>query len=226
LTIACKAPDERFMGRPFDVCFTVSNTGDAPSAATSVQVPIPSGLTFRSATAGGRAAGNSVVWDLSSVAPNGQQEVCATFVSAAAGTFQFNGSAKGTCAKEVVSACQTRVVGVAAILLEKSDDPDPIGLGETTTYTVKITNQGTADDTNIRMIVTIAPELTPVSAAGGTIDGQTVSFPAVSRLAPKQAVTYQIVAKGAKAGDGHTLFKLTSDILKSSISAEESTHVY
>ena len=100
-------------------------------------------------------------------------------------------------------------------------------MGETTTYTVKITNQGTADDSNVKMIVTIAPELSPVSATGnGTIDGQTVTFPVVPRLAPKDAVSYQIVAKGVKAGDGHTLFKLTSDVLTSAISAEESTHVY
>jgi uncharacterized repeat protein (TIGR01451 family) len=119
------------------------------------------------------------------------------------------------------------VIGVAAILLEKSDDPDPVGVGETTTYTVKITNQGSADDANIRMVVTIAPELAPVSATGdGSIDGQTVTFPAVPRLAAKDAVTYKIVAKGVKAGDGHTSFKLTSDVLKSAISAEESTHVY
>ena len=148
-------------------------------------------------------------------------------MSVSAGTFAFNGTAKGACATEVSTSCQSRVVAVAAILLEKADDPDPIGVGETTTYTVKITNQGTADDSNVKMVVTIAPELVPVSATGnGTIDGQTVTFPVVPRLAPKDAVSYQIVAKGVKAGDGHTVFKLTSDVLTSAISAEESTHVY
>jgi uncharacterized repeat protein (TIGR01451 family) len=227
LGIVCKTPEERFMGRPFDTCFTVSNTGDAPAAGTVVQAPVPSGLTFKSATAGGHVAGDSVMWDLGSLAAKGEQEVCATFVSVSAGTFQFRGAAKGTCAKEVSTTCQTRIVGVPAILLEKSDDPDPIGIGETTTYTVKITNQGTADDSNIRVVVIIAPELAPVSATSdGAIDGQTVTFPAVPRLAPKDAVTYKVVAKGVKAGDGHTVFRLTSDMLTSPISAEESTHVY
>ena len=116
---------------------------------------------------------------------------------------------------------------MAAILLEKADDPDPVGIGETTTYTVKITNQGSADDNNVKMVVTIAPELTPVSATGnGAISGQTVTFPAVPKLAPKEAVTYKIVAKGAKAGDGRTRFELNSDMLTSPVIAEESTHVY
>jgi hypothetical protein len=75
--------------------------------------------------------------------------------------------------------------------------------------------------------VTIAAELAPVSATGdGTISGQTVTFPAVPRLAPKEAVSYKIVAKGVKAGDGRTRFELTSDMLTAPVTAEESTHVY
>jgi uncharacterized repeat protein (TIGR01451 family) len=227
LTIVCQAPDERYMGRPFEVQFTVANTGDAPAAGTVVQVPIPAGLTFRSATADGRVADNHVVWDISSLAVNTEKVLGVTFVSTTGGNFQFKGMAKGTCAKEVDTTCETRVVGVAGILLEKADDPDPVGVGETTTYTVKITNQGSADDQNVRMVVTIAPELTPVSATGeGAINGQTVTFPAVPKLAPKESVTYKIIAKGAKAGDGRTRFELNSNMLKTPVIAEESTHVY
>ena len=227
LSIACKSAEESFMGRPFNVCFTVVNNGDAPAAGTVVQVPVPAGLTFRSATAGGTLSGNNIVWNLSSLAVKAPQELCATFVSTTGGNFQFNGTAKGTCAKQVSTSCQTRVIGVAAILLEKSDDPDPIGVGETTTYTVKVTNQGTADDNNVRVVITVAPELAPVSAtSGGVINGNTVTFPVVPRLAAKEAVTYKVVARGVKAGDGHTVFNLNSDVLKKAISAEESTHVY
>jgi uncharacterized repeat protein (TIGR01451 family) len=184
-------------------------------------------LTVQSASNGGQTAGNKVSWDLGSLAKDGSQNVSATFVAPNAGTFQFSPTAKGACAKPVTSSCQTLVVGVPAILLEKSDDPDPVGIGETTTYTVKITNQGTADDNNVRVVVTVGAELVPVSATGdGAISGQTVTFPAVPRLAPKEAVTYKVVAKGVKAGDARTHFELTSDMLTSPVTAEESTHVY
>jgi hypothetical protein len=53
-----------------------------------------------------------------------------------------------------------------------------------------------------------------------------VTFPPVPRLAPKEAVTYKVVAKGVKAGDGRTKFELNSDMLTSPVTAEESTHVY
>jgi uncharacterized repeat protein (TIGR01451 family) len=207
--------------------FTVTSKGDTAAAGTVLEVPVPAGLTAKSASNGGQIAGNKITWNLGSMAASASQKVSANFVAANGGNFQFQPSAKGSCAKLVSSACSTRVVGVAAILLEKADDPDPVGIGETTTYTVKITNQGSADDNNVKMVVTIAPELTPVSATGnGAISGQTVTFPAVAKLAPKEAVTYKIVAKGAKPGDGRTRFELNSDMLTSPVLAEESTHVY
>jgi uncharacterized repeat protein (TIGR01451 family) len=227
LTVACTAPEQRYMGRPFDVEFTVGNTGDTAAVGTALEVAVPEGLTVKSAANSGQVAGNKISWDLGSLAANASQKVSATFVAPNGGNFQFSPAAKGTCAKLVSSSCQTRVVGVAAILLEKADDPDPVGVGETTTYTVKITNQGSADDNNVRMVVIIADELVPVSATSdGAISGQTVTFPAVPRLAPKEAVTYKIVAKGAKAGDGRTRFELNSDMLSSPVTAQESTHVY
>jgi uncharacterized repeat protein (TIGR01451 family) len=226
LAVSCKAREQQYMGRPFDICFTVSNSGDVPAAGAQVVVPVPAGLTVNSATAGGHMSGNNLVWDLGSLGVNAPRDLCATLSSAKAGTFGFEATAKGACAAPVSTSCSTKVVGIAAILLEKADNPDPVAIGETTTYTVKITNQGSADDSDVRMVVTIAPELVPVSASEGTIAGQTVTMPTVPRLAPKAAVSYTIVAKGVKAGDGHTRFTLSSDVLKSPIAAEESTTVY
>ena len=226
LAISCKSQDQQFMGRKFDVCYTVSNTGDAPAAGTKLEATIPAGLTVVSTTGNGTVSGDKVTWDLGSVDAANPQNVCVTLSGAAGGSFDFAATAKGACAAAVSTTCSTKVVGIPAILLEKSDDPDPVAVGDTTTYTVKVTNQGSADDHNVQIVVEIAPELSPVSSADGSISGQTVTFPVVPTLAPKAAVTYKIVAKGVTAGDGHTLFKLTSDVLKSQITAEESTHVY
>ncbi len=225
LAITCKATEQQFMGRKFEVCYTVSNTGDAAAAGAVLEVAVPAGLEVVSAGSG-TVNGGKITYNLGSVEASAPQNVCATFTSATGGTFDFAGTAKGACAAAVSTSCSTKVVGLAAILLEKADDPDPVAIGDSTTYTVKVTNQGSAVDHNIQVIVSIAPELTPVSSSEGTIEGNTVTLPAVASLAPKQAVTYKIVAKGVKAGDGHTSFKLTSDVLKSAITAEESTHVY
>ncbi len=227
LTLACAAPEKRYTGRAFDVSFTVNNTGDTPAAGTMLEVPIPSGLTVKSVANGGQAGAGKVSWDLGALGVQGAQTVTATFGGEASGSYQFSASAKGACAKVVSATGQTSLSGLAAILLEKADDPDPVGIGEQTTYTVRVTNQGSADDNNVNVVVTIAPELVPVSATGdGEIKGQVVTFPVVPRLAAKEAITYKIVAKGVKPGDGRTRFELNSDMLQGPVLAEESTHTY
>ena len=226
LAVTCKAPDQQYIGRKFDVCYTVANSGDAPAAGSTLAVTVPAGLTVAGTTGNGTVKDSTITYDLGSIDAGASQNVCATFVTGTAGSYEFAGTTKGACAAAASTSCGTKVVGISAILLEKADDPDPVAVGDTTTYTVKVTNQGSADDSNVHVVVTIAPELVPVSTSEGTIDGQTVTLPKVPTLASKQAVTYKIVAKGVTAGDGHTKFTLSSDVLKSPISAEESTTVY
>lgn len=227
LEVTCDAPNQQFIGRAFDVHFTVVNRGDANALEATLQAPLPAGLAFQSATAGGRLEGSRILWSLGSMAPGAQQEVACTLVSHSPSEFKFTGSAEGICAKLVSATDQIKTLGVAGLLLEKADDRDPIQIGETTTYTVKVTNQGTAEEKNIHVVVTMPSELVPVSAPGdGKIDGQMVTFPTLPTLAPKEVVTYQIVAKGVKVGDAHTRVVLNSDVLTAPLLAEESTHVY
>jgi uncharacterized repeat protein (TIGR01451 family) len=224
LAVTCKAPDQQFIGRKFDVCYTVANTGDASAAGSTLAVAVPAGLTVASTT--GQVKDGSIVYDLGSLDVGATQNVCATFVTGKAGSYDFAGTTKGTCAAAASTSCSTKIVGISAILLEKADDPDPVAVGDTTTYTVKVTNQGSADDSNVHVVVTVDSELVPVSASAGTISGQVVDLPVVPTLAPKDAVTYTIVAKGVKAGGAVTKFTLSSDMLTTPINAEESTTVY
>lgn len=226
LAITCKAQDQQFMGRKFDVCYTVNNTGDAAAAGSTLAVTVPAGLTVAGTTANGQVKDSTIVYDLGSIEAGASQNVCATFVSATAGSFAFAGTTKGACAAAASTSCETKVIGIPAILLEKADNPDPVAVGDTTTYTVKVTNQGSANDSNVHVIVTVDSELVPTSSSAGTINGQVVDLGVVPTLAPKDAVTYTIIAKGVKAGGAVTKFSLSSDMLASPITAEESTTVY
>ena len=111
-------------------------------------------------------------------------------------------------------------------MLEVVDDPDPLQVGESTTYTIKITNQGTADLTNISTVANFSKEVTPTRSQGGKVDGKTVNFPIVPRLAPKQVITYTIIGKAAEVGDSRLKVTLTEDQLLAPVVEEESTRVY
>jgi hypothetical protein len=117
---------------------------------------------------------------------------------------------------------------VTGVLVEVVDDPDPIQVGESSTYTIKVTNQsstGIVDELNIKAL--FPAETTPTTASGnGTISGKTVTFPTVATLAPKASVTYTISAKAVGAGDARLRVEVTTRSRQNPIEENESTTIY
>ena len=226
LAIDCAVPDKNIVGRKMEVCLTVHNTGNIVASNAVATLPLPENAVVTATTDGGVFTNHSITWPLPALAPASTKQVCALLKTVQPGPLNFNPTVASENVPAVNSSCETTVAGIPAILLEKADNPDPVSIGDNTTFTVKVTNQGTADDSNVQVIVAIAPELAPLTSSEGTIVGNTVTLPVVPTLAPKAAVTYTIVAKGMIAGDGHTKFTLSSAMLKTPISAEESTTVY
>jgi uncharacterized repeat protein (TIGR01451 family) len=226
LALSCTANDEVPLARNGKVCLTLLNTGNAAESNLSLTLPLTAVVTPVSATDGGVITADGVRWTIDSLAPGASRQVCLTFTGAQLGQLPLESTATGAVSAAVRSSCSTRIYGIPGLLLEKADDPDPVAVGDTTTYTVKVTNQGTTDVANVQVTVIVAPQLVPLNSSEGTLDGQTVTLPLIPHLGPKESHAYTVVAKGVKAGDGHTLFRLASDALKSPISAEESTNVY
>ncbi len=202
-----------------------SNTGDTELTGVVVTDTAPAQTKIVSAP-GASVAGNTATWNVGSLKPGENKEFSIVLTSAQAGRWCNSANVKSTQGlTETAEAC-TLWKGISAVLLEVVDDPDPIQVGESTVYTIKITNQGNADLTNINTVAQFAKEVTPVSSQGGTVDGKTVKFPTVPTLAPKQTVTYTITAKGADIGDHRLKVVLTEDNLLSPVVEEESTRVY
>jgi uncharacterized repeat protein (TIGR01451 family) len=217
---------EQFLSRTARYHIVVSNTGDTTLNNVVVTDTAPAETAFASAT-GGTINGNTATWNIGSLAAGAEKAFDVTLTSRTPGE-HCNAVTVATAEglRESAQAC-TVWRGVGALLLEKADNPDPIQVGENTTYTVRVTNQGTADDTNVKVVVQFPAEIDPVSASnGGVVNGKTVTFPPFPRLAPKQAFEYSVVAKGAKVGDARVTFVRTSDGIPAPTSAEESTRVY
>ncbi len=226
LALDCNSTARVPLGRPARVCLTLRNSGNAAESNIVVELPVPPQTVVTNLADGGIASDGRVRWQLPLLEAGESREICLALVPSEIAPLAISASAKGAVAAGVQTTCACEVFGISAILLEKTDDPDPVSIGDTTTYDVKVTNQGAADAHNVQVVVVIAPELVPVSSPDGQIDGQTVTFPNVPTLGPKAAVSYKVVAKGVRSGDGHTRFNLSADLLKSAIYAEESTTVY
>lgn len=227
LKIAKEGMKEQFLTRNATYNIVVSNTGDTALTGVTVTDPAPAGTTITAAGPSAQATAQQAVWNLGTLQPGEEKTLTLSLTSVVPGNHCNVATVTTTEGlTETAQAC-TEWRGVGALLLETLDDPDPIQVGETTTYTVRITNQGTADDTNIKVVVEFSPEIDPVSATnGGVVSGKTVTFPAFDRLASKQAFEYKIVGKGAKVGDARTKVTRTSDGIPAPTTAEESTRVY
>lgn len=228
LTIACEAPERAIFGRNFDVCLTVRNTGDAPSANTVVSLAL-GGARMVSATDGGTMSGANVNWNLGTLAAGATKRVCVTLVSDPGTTLNFAANAQGVCADPVSTTCRTEVVGVPGILLEVVDDPDPILVGSTTTYSIRVLNQGNSPITNVRVVGRTDPDSqeavsgsgsTPVNLVAGGVEMGNVAV-----LGPKQQVEWKVVVRATAVENALFEVRMSSDQLRE-VMELESTNQY
>ena len=229
LSIACSTDEERFVGRPIQACFTVTNNGDSASENTVVELTVPAGSSFRGASTGGRLVGDKVVWNLGSLAAEANKEVCANFVGTQVGNLVFTASASGGCGNPVQTSCSTKVSGIPAVLLEVIDIDDPIEVGANETYEIVVTNQGSANDTNIKIVCTLEDTQQFVSAGGatsGSANGQVVEFAPLATLGAGQKAVWRLVVKAVKAGDVRFGVRMTTDETERPVEETESTHQY
>ena len=228
LNIVKSGTKEQFIGKNAEYEIAVSNTGDIALNGVVVTDVVPPENQVVSA-GGGTASGNTITWNVGQLPAGGQKKFTVTTTSRTAGNFCNTARVTSTEGLSGQSQACTLWRGYPALLIEVVDDPDPLQVGQTTTYTIRVTNQGTADDTNIKIVGRFPAELDPASAAGttpGTVSGKTVTFGAFPRLAPKQSISWTVNARAASTGDGRVKVELTSDLLKRAVTEEESTQVY
>lgn len=215
---------EQILGRNADYEITVSNTGDTTlqNVTVSDTTPVETAIV---AAPGATITGNKATWTIASLAPGAKATQTIKLTSKTAGTHCNTVAASSGSLNDSAKAC-TLWKGIAALALEVVDDPDPIQVGESTTYTIKVTNQGFADVHNVKIAASYGEQVLPVSSPQGTVSGKNVTFPVVATLGAKQSVTYTVVVKGASVGDSRNKITLTADELKSPVEEEESTTVY
>jgi len=92
-----------------------------------------------------------------------------------------------------------------------------------------VTNQGTAADTNIRIVCALEDKVQFVSTAGataGSVMGNTVSFAPLHSLAPKGRATWRVAVKGVRPGDVRFRVTMSSDQLARPVEETEATYLY
>lgn len=229
LTLACDAPAQVIAGRPVEICLTVRNTGNVPLPKAIVALPVPSGAAVVRTTEGGVATEGRVTWEVASLEAGASRRVCAVLAMREPGLLSFTASAEAAGATTAPSSCATTIAGIPAILLEVVDLEDPIEVGKEVTYELKVTNQGTAPGTNIRLVCALPASQEFVSGSGSTAVGAeagTVTLEAIPALAPKAMASWRVVVKATQAADARFKVELRGDQFALPITEDESTQQY
>lgn len=179
IDITKSGPDLRFIGKTAKYDIVAKNTGQTTLTGVTVTDSAPAATRILSAP-GASIVGNTATWNAGTMAAGASNSYALTLTTMTAGTHANNvgiASAEGLTDRATAA---TKWIGVSALLISMEDEPDPIEIGGTTTYTIKVRNQGTRPDTQIKLIATFDEEITPTGAShGGTVSGKTVTFPAI-----------------------------------------------
>ena len=174
-----------------ETTFTIDVVNQGPDDATGVVVTdtLPAGLTYVSDNAGGAYDGATGVWTIGDLAVGASVSMEFVVTVDEAGTFV--NEAEVTAANEEDSdstpgdgegddwddAIVTATVDPPMIIdleLTKDVDPSQVEVGEETTFTISVVNQGPDDATGVVVTDTLPAGLTYVSDnAGGAYDGAT-----------------------------------------------------
>ncbi|MBP7827215.1 MAG: DUF11 domain-containing protein [Verrucomicrobia bacterium] len=229
LALECTTPDGVIAGRPVPVCLTVRNTGDVPLRKAQVVLDIPEGATLVRTTEGGNAAEGRAIWELANLQPGTPRQVCANLAMRQPGVLSFRATADSPGAASATTACATRIAGIPAILLELVDLEDPIEVGHEITYEIKVTNQGSAPATNVRVTCTLPSSMEFVSGTGPTPvqgAGDTVTMSPLAGLDAKAVATWRVVTKALREDDARFKVSVRSDQFERAIVEDESTQLY
>ncbi|MEM6822009.1 MAG: hypothetical protein AAF558_08730 [Verrucomicrobiota bacterium] len=230
LRIGVSSPSSVIQGRSITYEITVSNVGKGTAERVNITSPIPAGTTFLSASNGGTAGAGGITWPAVRLPAGSSTKLQARVRASSTSQVRTDATATTECAQPASAFAQTTVKGVAAILLEVVDNPDPIEVGDTTTYTITVTNQGSATDTNIRVNCAIESALSYVSTAGATTgkaSGNIVTFAPLPSLAPKATATWTVRVKGNAASDSRFKVTMNSDQLGARpVEETEATKIY
>jgi len=215
LAIKETCPAAKFIGKSLTYDITVSNTGNGIAKDTVIVATIPENTQFKKSSGGGMYTHSSpgvVTWKIGDLAPGETMDVTMKLQLDEAGTLFTMATAKAFCAETASDSCRTELEGIPAVLLEVVDTSDPIELGSMETYIITVTNQGTADDTNIVISALLEDTMEYVSSSGPTkasVSGNKIVFEPLPTLAKEGQASWKVNVKAI--GEGDVRFRATMD---------------
>ena len=224
IAVAKAGTQKSFAGRTVRYQIDVINNGTAVAENTIIEDEVPRNFKFKSASHGGKVVGKKIQWKLGSLAPKQTKKLTVELKAGEIGTYSSDVLGSADCAQTAKASIRTVVEGIPAILLEVIDEEDPIEVGESVVYEIKVFNQGSAADQDIRITCTLPPNVSYVTSTGPTkasLSGSTLNFAALPSLAPQKTAIYKVTVKADAAASARFKVSMNSRELAASGAVEE-----
>lgn len=222
-------PSARYLRQVAEYTIKVRNTGDSVLNDVVVTDEVPEGMKYISSTLQGTASGRNVTWKLGTMAAGEAKQFNVTLSCEQPGTWTNKATVT---TKEGVSAAsekKTMVVVVSGVTISSTDTPDPIAVGEQTTYIITVRNQGEIDVHNLvitDMLSTLEDFVSAKGPSSFSVDGKKVTFQPVSVLASGKSLTYEITVKALDKGAAINKATLTYTEFAEAVAVEEGTTIF
>lgn len=229
LELGTNGPSKFFLGTPGKVEYTVKNVGQALAKDVQLRQPLPKGVELVRASMPAEQADGVCSWNLGDLASGESKTVTVHLMAAEAGTMNLAASAKASKGPQVDGSVTAAIEGLAALNLAIEDLQDPVPVGESVTYHIKVHNQGTAPAEGITIEVTLDEGMQLVRAAGptnGRAEENKILFKPLDTLEPDATATWRLVIQSKKVGDLRLGASLTSSRLQRPVIVTESTQFY
>jgi uncharacterized repeat protein (TIGR01451 family) len=227
ILISKRGPAQAYVFKPETFQIAIRNTGDTELRNVRITDLLPEGTTVAD-NGGGRVKDNAIGWVIPSL-PAGASQLITTRI-AATRTGIANNRVKLITAQglEASDNHSTEWLAVPGVTISITDSKDPIRGGESTTYSIRVRNQGDFEPVSGTVTLQFNEKLSPKTVEGdarGLIDGQTVTFPRTT-LEPGKDINLRVTAEGAQIGPGRAILSFTADFLSEPVISQETTNVY
>lgn len=233
LTVTKTGPAQRRVGEVAEFNIDITNTGNAPATNLKVTDSYDLALDPVAATDGYAFVGDDLVWRIDTLPPGRsiRMQVNCRCLSRADRACNRVSVTADQAVRADHETCLQIQGGTAALSLQVFDLRDPVASGNDTTYEVTITNNGQVPDQQVVLVVTVPPEMAPLTVGVNapsrhTIAGQVVRFAPVAEIRPGERLVYQIPVRAVRSGDAVFRCQVTSANSSSEVTGQETTTIF
>jgi uncharacterized repeat protein (TIGR01451 family) len=231
LEVDSRGPDRKYAGTPATYFFRVRNPGTAPAENVTVQVTLPEGAEFSSASEGQSydAKQRTVEWQVGTLGPGDDSYMELKCILNTPGVNQFRISAAASSGNlSATKLAETSIIALADLKLEVSDPSGPVAVGAPAVYEIHVHNRGasTAKDINIVALFSEGIEPEQVEGAMYTVADGRVTFRAIDALPAGREIVLRIRARATTAGTHVFRAEVLCRDLEIKLAAEETTRFY